>query len=161
MTVTFKQETLQKHKELSDKIKESLDVQGTTVKEKEAHSAYYGNLPDGITKKEVEDLAKYNSKYVTAAHVAVGEIASEIFVKDKAAQEVHAELGYFGKTDVIGITVNRTKTYQNHLAEKDEDKEVTKHLVMKTTVTSQSVKGYGLKSVREAMSEEFQGLFKK
>lgn len=161
MTVNFKADNLQKHKPLSSKIKEACVVDGTSIKETESHSAYYGNLPEGITKKEVEELAKYNSKFVTAAHVAVGEMASEIFVKDKNASEVNAQIGYFAKTDDISIAVSRSKIYQNHLAENEADKEVTKHLVMKTTVTSQSVKGYGLKSVRESMSEEFQGLFKK
>lgn len=161
MSVNFKTENLQKHKELSDNIRNSLTTEGTSVKEKEGHSAYYSNLPEGITSKTVEDIAKYNTKFVTAAHVAIGELASEVFVKDKSAQQVEAEIGFFGKQDKINITVDRSKTYQNHLAENDADKEVTKHLVMKTTVTSQSVKGYGLKAVRESMSEEFQGLFKK
>lgn len=161
MAVNFKTEALAKHKDLSNSIKDHLDVSGTTIKEKEPHSAYYANLPEGISKKEVEEIAKYNSKFVTAAHVAVGEMASEIFVKDKSASEVNATVGFFGKSDSIDITVNRSKTYQNHLATNEAEKEVTKHLVMKTTVTSQSVKGHGLKSVREAMSEEFQGLFKK
>jgi hypothetical protein len=161
MSVNFKTENLQKHKELSDKIRENLVAEGTLVKEKEPHLAYYDNLPEGVNQKQVEEIAKYNTKFVTAAHVAIGELASEVFVKDKTAQQVEAELGFFGKQDKINITVDRSKTYQNHLAENDADKEVTKHLVMKTTVTSQSVKGYGLKAVRESMSEEFQGLFKK
>ena len=111
--------------------------------------------------EHVEELAKYNSKFVTSAHVAVGELAADIFKQNKNIDQVEAQLGFFGKTDSIEIGVSRTKTYQNHLAERPEDKEITKHLVMKTTVTSQSIKGYGLKSVRESMSEEFQGMFSK
>ena len=161
MSVTFKSENLSKHKELSDKIKEALVAEGTSIKEPESHSAYFNNLPEGISRKEVEEVAKYNTKFVTAAHVAVAEVAANIFVNDKSAQEVNATVGFFGKSDSIDVTINRTKTYQNHLASNDDEKEVTKHLVMKTTVTSQSMKGYGLKSIRESMSEEFQGLFKK
>lgn len=161
MTVNFKSENVMKHKDLSDKIKSSLEVNGTTIKEKESHSAYLSNLPEGIERKHVEDLAKYNSKFVTSAHIAVGELAADIFKHDKSATQVEAQVGFFGKTDSIEVAVSRSKTYQNHLAERDEDKEITKHLVMKTTVTSQSVKGYGLKAVRDSMSEEFQGLFSK
>jgi len=161
MSVTFKSENLSKHKELSDKIKEALVVEGTSIKEAESHSAYFNNLPEGISRKEVEEVAKYNTKFVTAAHVALGEVAADVFVNDKSAQEVNATVGFFGKSDSIDVTINRNKTYQNHLASNDDEKEVTKHLVMKTTVTSQSMKGYGLKSIRESMSDEFQGLFKK
>lgn len=161
MSVVFKSENIQKYKPLADSIKEGLEVQGNTVKEKEPHSVYYANLPEGITKKEVEDLSKYNTKFITAAHVAVGEIASDIFQKDSAAMQVDASVGFFGKTDSIDLTVNRTRTYQNHLAENEADKEIVKHLVMKATVNTQSAKGYGVKSVKESMSEEFQGMFNK
>jgi len=159
MSVTFKADNIAKHKDLSDKIKEALVVEGPTIKESEPHSAYYSNLPEGLSRKEVEEVAKYNSKFVTAAHVAVGELASDVFVKDKDLNEVNASIGFFGKSDNIEINVSRSKTYQNHLASNEEEKEVTKHLVMKTIVTSQSMKGYGLKSIRESMSEEFQNLF--
>ena len=93
--------------------------------------------------------------------MAVGEVAADIFKKDKSVLEVNAHIGFFGKSDSIDIDVSRSKKYQNHLAEKDEDKEVTKHLVMKTTVETQSTKGLGLKSVRASMSEEFRDSFSK
>ena len=161
MSVNFKSENVQKYKELSDKIKETLTTQETSIKEKESHGAYYANLPEGFDRKAVEDLAKYNSKFVTAAHIAVGELATEIFKSKKSIDSVDAEMGYFGKADSINVAVVRTKTYQNHLAKEESEREVTKQLVMHTTVTSQSAKGYGLKAVREAMSEEFAGMFKK
>ena len=161
MTISFKAENLQRHKDLSDKIKTALVVEGSVVKEKEPHSAYLSNLPEGIGKKEVEELSKYNSKFVTATHVAVGEVAAEIFKADKKIDAIEAEVGYFGKSDTININVSREKTYQNHLAKDPSEKEVTKHLVMQSTITSQSVKGHGLKAVRDSMSEEFAGMFKK
>jgi len=161
MTVKFKSENIQKYRDLVDSIKDNLEVNGTNIKEKESHSAYYANLPEGITKTQVETISKYNSKFVTASHVAIGEMAADIFQKDKNAQQVYGSIGFFSKSDSIDITVNRSKTYQNHLAENEADKEVTKHLVMKAIVTTQSSKGYGVKSVKEAMSEEFQDMFKK
>lgn len=160
MAVTFKSENLEKHRELAYKIKENLVVEDTTIKEKEDHSAYYNNLPEGITKKEVEAISKYNSKFITSAHVAVGELAAEVFKDNKKAEEVNATIGYFGPQDNIEISVFREKTYQNHLA-KDGNTEVTKHLVMQTTVNSMSNKGLGLKAAREAMGQEFADMFKK
>ena len=159
--VDFKSDNVKKYKDLSDKIKGGLTVTGTAIKENESHSAYNANLPEGITPATVESLSKYNSRFLTASHIAVGELASGVFQADPAAQQVQASVGFFGKTDSIDITVNRQKVYQNHLAENDADKEITKHLVMKATVNTQSAKGYGVKAVKESMSEEFQGMFNK
>lgn len=161
MTVHFKSDNVQKHKDLADTIKSSLEVTGATIKEKEGHGAYYANLPEGVTRKEVEALSTYNGKFVTAAHVAVGELSAEIFHKDSKVDQVEASVGFFGKSDSVDISVSRSKTYQNHLADEGEDKDVVKHLVMKTTVSSQSAKGYGLKAVRDSMSKEFADSFKK
>ena len=159
--VNFKNQTVQRHKELADRIKDSLVVEDTSIKEKESHSAYYDNLPEGVDRKSVEEISKYNGKFITAAHVAIGELAADVFSKNKKAEEVNAEVGFFGKTDSVSVNVSREKTYTNHLAEGKESEEITKALVMKTTVTTQSAKGYGLKSVRASMSEEFSDLFKK
>jgi hypothetical protein len=159
--VNFKADNVQKHKNLSNQIKETLAVAGRTINEPEKHKAYYANLPEGQTQKSVEELSKYNSAFVTASHVAVGELATEIFMKDPDAQQVEASIGFFGKGDSIDMTVNRQKIYQNHLADNEADKEITKHLVIKATVTTQSAKGYGVKAVKESMSEEFVGMTKK
>lgn len=161
MAVNFKSENIQKYKELSDKIKDNLEVKDSVITEKEPHAAYYNNLPEGITKKIVDEISKYNSKFVTAAHVAVGELAADVFTKDKSIDTVEAEIGYFGKSDTINITTSREKVYQNHLAKEGEPKEVTKHLVMSTSINTISAKGYGLKAVRDSMTEEFSNMFKK
>lgn len=161
MSVKFTSENLQKHGELAGKIKAGLTVEGTTIKEKESHSAYIANLPEGHTAKSVEELSKYNGRFVTATHVAVGELAADIFKGNKSVDSVEAEIGYFGKNDSISINVAREKVFQNHLAKDPSEKEVVKNLVMHTTVSSSSVKGSGLKAVRDSMSEEFSGMFKK
>ena len=161
MSVQFKSETITKYHELSDKIKENLVVEDTTIKEKEPHKAYYDNLPEGLTKKVVEEVAKYNSKFVTAAHVAVAEVAADVFKSNPNVESLYAQLGYFGKNDNIDINVHREKVYQNHLAKNEEDKEIHKYLVMQTAITSSSVKGYGLKAVKDAISEEFASMFNK
>lgn len=161
MGINFKAENLQKHSELAAKIKSGLKVDGSSIKETESHSAYVANLPEGHTAKSVEELSKYNGRFVTATHVAVGELAAEVFKGNKSVDVVEAEIGYFGKSDAINISVARTKTFQNHLAKDPSEKEVVKHLVMQTTVSSSSIKGSGLKAVRDSMSEEFAGMFSK
>ena len=90
----------------------------------------------------------------------MGELGAEIFSDDSSINQVEAQVGFFGKNDHINMSILRQKTYKNNLAGDENNKEVTKHLVMKTTVTSQSVEGYGLKAVRESMSEEFKDMFK-
>lgn len=161
MSVNFTAENLQKYSKLSNAIKDTLKAEGATIKEEEAHSAYLANLPEGHDAKSVEELAKYNSRFVTATHIAVGEMAADIFKANKDIETVEAEVGYFGKNDSININVARSKTFQNHLAKDPSEREVVKHLVMQTTVTSSSIKGSGLKAVRDSMSEEFANMFKK
>lgn len=158
MAVNFKSDSLTKHKELSDKIKGGLTAEGSSIKEAESHSAYFGNLPEGIERKVVEDIAKYNNSFVAAAHVAIGEMAGDIFQADKKIDKVEAQVGFFGDKDKITATVNRSKTYRNNFAETEEDKELTKHLVISSTVHTS---GTGLKSIRNAMSEEFKDKFAK
>lgn len=158
MAVNFKTESLQKHKDLADKIKSGLVAEGSTIKEQESHSSYFGNLPEGLDRETVESVAKYNNDFVSAAHVAIGELSADLFRNDKEIDKVQAQVGFFGKRDKITATVNRSKTYKNNFAEKEEDKELTKHLVISSTVETS---GYGLKSIREAMSTEFAGKFAK
>jgi len=156
----FKADNLTKFKALADKIKATLEVENHAIKEAKSHTAYYDNLPEGHTRDTVAALSDYNSKFVTASHIAVGEIATGILAKDKKVDTIEAEIGMFGKNDHINITVNRSKTYNNFLAKDDQDKEITKHLVMTTSVSMHSAKGTALKSVKEAMGEEFHGKFK-
>ena len=155
MAITFKSEVTDKHAELARSIKEKLIVDGNSIKEEESHSAYFSNLPETLTRQAVDDVAKYNSRFVTAAHLAIGELAADVFVENKDAQEVNASIGFFGKTDNISVNVLRSKTYQNHLAKEGEPQEVTKALVMKTNVTMQSASGYGLKPLRDEISQQF------
>lgn len=158
MSVHFKDERLQKHQPLAGKIKESLKVEGPAIKEEESHKAYFDNLPEGIDKATVENVAKYNQSFVSAAHVAVGEIAAEQFNSNSDLSRMDAEVGFFGKRDSVSITVHREKEFRNNFAEKEEDKTLKKHLVMNSSVSSSD---YGLKSVRDAMSEEFSNSFAK
>ena len=158
MSVHFKADQLQKHRPLSDKIKESLEVTGSAIRETESHKAYFDNLPEGVDKTIVENVAKYNQNYVAAAHVAVGEIAADQFNTNKELTRMDAKVGFFGKRDSIELTAHRTKEFRNNFAENENDKTITKNLVINSSVSSSD---YGLKSIRDAMSEEFTNSFAK
>lgn len=162
MSVHFEDEKLAKNKELSDRIKAGLEVDGAKIKEKEKHKTYFDNLPEGLTEQTVKDMSEYNNKYVLGAHVAVGELAAEVFVKDKEIDLVDANVGFFGPKDKITMTVRRSKEYNgrspNSKDDADKDLKVTKHLVMLSEVETS---GSGIKKIREAMSAEFKDRFVK
>lgn len=152
MAITFNNEKLDKHRELADAIKSGLETNGSNIVEKEGHGAYYANLPEGVDKKQVEAVAKYNNNFVLASHIAIGETAADMFKKDKSLERVDAEVGFFGKRDKIQTTVHREKTYTNSMAKTPEEATITKHLVMTPKIETG---GYGLKGIRAALSEEF------
>lgn len=158
MAVNFKTESLLKHVDLTTKIKENLVVEGATIKESEPHFSYFQNLPEEVTKEQVEALAKYNNKFVTSTHIAVGELAADAMLANAEITRMDAKVGFFGARDSVEVTVHREKTYTNNFAKSDEDKELRKNLVMNTTI---STSGYGLKAVKDSMSEEAKGLFNK
>ena len=172
MAVVFKSDNVQKYSDIKDSIKAGLKVEDiangskhANIVEVEDHNAYYSNLPDGHTKKTVDELSKYNVRFANAAVIAVAEVAADVFLENKSVDTVDAKIGYFGSRDSIEPTVSRTKTYQNRLVDPEnpgaEPAEITKDLVIKTTISTLSGDGYGLKAVRESMSREFSDLLKK
>lgn len=158
MAVKFNSESLKKHSDLAEKIKSTLNVEGTSIKEEESHKAYFDNLPEGVDRETVENVAKYNQNFVAAAHLAVGEIAAQEFNENKDVERLDARVGFFGKRDNVEMTVHRQKTYRNNFAENEADKELKKHLVINSSVSSSD---FGLKPIRDAMSEEFASSFAK
>lgn len=158
MTVNFKTDSLKKHEPLTGEIKKSLTVEGSTIKETESHFAYFQNLPEQISKEQVETLAKYNNQFVQSSHIAVGELATEAMLANPDLTRMDAKLGFFGPRDSVEMTVHRDKTYRNNFAENEEDKELKKSLVMNTSINTS---GYGLKAIKDSMSEEAKGLFAK
>jgi hypothetical protein len=161
MTTEFKTKNIDKYREMVDSIKDHLEVHNGTIKEKEFHSAYDDTLPEGIDKETIEKVSKHNNAFNLATHIALGEVATDIFLEDKSVESVTAEVGYFGSNDKIQSTIHREKEYINHMAKDGEPNKINKNLVFNTTVVSVSNKGYGLKSIKKAMSEEFKELFNK
>lgn len=156
MSVTFKNETVSKHRELADVIKGNLTVDGTVIKEKEAHLAYNSSLPEGLTPETVKAVAKHNANFIKAAHVAIGETAASVFTKDKAADKITGQLGFNAPSDSLHFTAERSRVYPNPQAGEGEPTKVTKHLVLTMT---DDIRGQSVKSLRDAMSEEFKNQF--
>ncbi len=161
MAVNFKASNIEKNRDLIDAVKKTLTVENEAIKEKVSHQAYEENLPEGVTMDQVKKLTKYHNKLIPAYHVAVGEMAADIFLEKPSCNVVPASIGFFGENDTVDIEVSRKKTFTNQWAEKEEDKKVDKYLCMKTNVTIQSSHGHGVKSLRDAMSKEFEDMFKK
>lgn len=156
MTVRFTSEAIEKHRGLADAIKSGLGVEGTVIKEKESHSAYNANLPDGITPDTIKAVSKYNGSFVKAAHVAIGETAAEIFKSDKSVDKVTASMGYFAPSDSLNFTAERSRVYPNPQAGADDPAKITKNLVLTMT---DDIRGQSVKSLRDAMSAEFTNKF--
>ena len=156
MTVNFKNEAVGKHREMADVIKGNLVVEGTVIKEKEEHMAYNATLPEGLTPDTVKAVAKHNANFIKASYVAVGETAAGVFVKDKATDKVTAQLGYNAPSDSLQFTAERSRVYPNPQAGEGEPTKVTKNLVLTMT---DDIRGQSVKSLRDAMSEEFKNQF--
>lgn len=156
--VIFANEKITEHRCLADSIKSNLQVDSTVISEKEVHSSYNANLPDGITPDTVTELSKYNGRFSKAAHVAVMETAAEVFNAHKDISKVEAKLGYFAAGDSMKLTVSREKTYTNNFAAEGAPKNITKYL---ETVETVELKGMSVKSLKQSMSAEFQEKFVK
>lgn len=143
-----------KFQTLADSITENLDVKGNVVTEKEPHKPYYDNLPEGVTVELVETISDYNSKFITASHVAVGQLAADIFRNEKDVHAVHGQIGFNGKNDNIEISVDRSKTYRAGFGPNDNGT-VTKNLCMTASVNTKSTTGHHIDSVRKAMQTAY------
>jgi len=93
----------QNYRELVNKIKENLEVQDGSIKEKNIHAVYDQNLPDGITPDMIKTIAEYNKVFMDAAYTAVGEIAAELFKNVYRRNVVNTSIGFFGPGDTINI----------------------------------------------------------
>lgn len=156
MSVRFNGEAIDKHRDLADAIKNGCAVDGSTIKETESHSAYNANLPEGLTPATIKEVARYNTNFVKAAHVAVGELSADIMSKDKTVDKCTAQLGFFAPGDTLGFTAERSRMYPNPQAAEGEPNKVTKHLVLTMTT---DIRGQSVKSIRDTMSESFKNQF--
>lgn len=157
MSVRFNGEIVEKSRELADAIKAGCEVKGNHISEKESHSAYNAHLPEGFTPDSIKELGKYHANYVRAAHIAAGELSADIFKKDSNAKTATMSVGYFVPTDGLNFTVERSRQYPNPQAGDGSEDKITKDLVITMGATH---KANSVKSLRNAMSEQFKNSFK-
>ncbi|WP_396190493.1 hypothetical protein [Flavobacterium sp.] len=150
--VVFTSDAIDKVRDIADSIKSGVQNASGHFTETDSHSAYNAHLPEGVTPAVVKEVASYNSRFIKAAHVAVGELAGTQFAGDKHAQRVTARVGYFAPTDNLDFTAERQRSYPNPQAKDGEDARVTKSLVLTMT---EDVRGHTVKSLRDTMSEQF------
>lgn len=160
MSVTFKNESLAKHRALADSVKATLVRDGVQIVEKESHGAYNANLPEGITPETVKSITKYNGAYLKASSLAVGEFSAEIFNKDKKVTELTAKIGFQGPGDSYQFSIDREREFPiprgRDEAEDAPRRKTTKHLHIERTV---ELSGTSIKSVSSVLSEEFKDRF--
>lgn len=156
--VIFTHDIATKNRSLVDSIKGNLQHEGAVIKEKTVHQAYDQNLPEGLTPEIIKELSHYNGTFANATRVAIGEMAAEIFNADKEVNRVEGSVGYFAHGDSMNVTVDRTRKYVNPKTTGEDDKTVTKHLVI---TDSFELKGASYKSLKDSMSTEFANTFSK
>lgn len=160
MSVTFKNESLAKHRVLADQIKSSLQIDGRQIVEKESHAAYNANLPEGITPDTIKQISKYNGQFLKAATIAVGEMAAAEFKANKDVDELTATVGFQAPGDAYTFTVDRKRSFPVPHG-KDEPENAPRRTVNKMLHIERTVQisGTSIKSVSSVMSEEFAGMF--
>jgi len=159
-SVQFKNDPVGKFRDLADAIKNNTVRDGAVITEKEVNASYNSHLPEGVTPDTVKAISKYNSQYLKASTLAVGELAAEAFLEDKSLQSVTATIGFQAPGDAYKFSVDRSREFPVPRA-KGEDpstpqKKVTKHLHIERTV---EITGQSIKSVSSVMSEEFKDRF--
>ena len=93
-SVQFKNDPVGKFRDLADAIKNNTVRDGAVITEKETNASYNSHLPEGVTPDTVKAISKYNSQYLKASTLAVGELAAEAFLEDKNLQSVTATIGF-------------------------------------------------------------------
>lgn len=153
--------SIQKYENLANKIKEGMkyDKENNVINEVEEHSVYNKNLPEGVTPEVIKNITNYNSEFINAAHIAVGDMAADIFKQNKNIENTTANIGFFGPKDSISITANRKMEFTNSFAKPGEEQTVVKNLHLKGVVEIKSNNGIGLKKIKEEISQTFAGRF--
>ena len=164
MSVIFKNDKVTEHRASVDKIKAALqrgdnNTKGAaTFKEAEPHTAYNACLAEGLTPEIIEKVSQNNQAFAKATHIAVAELAGDVFVADPNIDKVVASVGYFGGNSSLITSVDRSKEYPNIKAGEGEPTKITKHLVVSQ---DEDIRGHGLKSLKDSLSAEFKDSFLK
>lgn len=149
-TPTLTAEVLALSKKMQEKL--AYDKAATAVTEsKEGTSLYDENLPDGFTPPMVKTIKDYDATFIAAGLHAAGTLIAGAMAKDKKLERATAELR-MGHKDSVSFTVDRSKTYSNHLV--GDGQEVTKYGVATTVYDVRAGRNAGqLKAARLEIGE--------
>lgn len=154
--VTFTHNSITKHRDLADAIKENLNVVvvGTVANltEKVDHEMFDKHLPDGITPQMISELSKYHGDFNRSQYVAVTETAADIFNAHADVKIVEAKVGVFAHGDHCDMTVERSHAFLNNKAKEGEPTHTLRHLYVTESTT---YKGSSFKTLKKAISEEY------
>jgi hypothetical protein len=139
--------------DLADKIAAHLTVDSATGVGTESCNNYNAHLPDGLTPEIVQQVAEYDTDFVAASGLAFGRKVIEAMGTNEALNRASIEMQGGGRFDRVAHTMDRSKTYTNHLGGTKE--QIEKHGVLTTTLTTQAAKPTGdLRSVRLTLQEQ-------
>jgi hypothetical protein len=95
-------------RELTDNIKNTTQIKsdGTAIVDPET---YVKNLPTGLTKEIVQDVRAYDTRFLAASALAVGELSEPVMKKHQALESVTAVFPMTGKDDMT-VQYDRTRT---------------------------------------------------
>ena len=98
--------------ELSEKIKASIAVDGTTGVGSEKADTYYDNLPEGLTKEIDTAVDDYRGLYIPAAVKAAGDLHVEALAGNKKLNQATTQLKVGAYND-LSVVTDRSKVFSN------------------------------------------------
>ena len=103
------------YEDLVNTIKDSLeaDSEKGVIKPKEGSNPYVDSLPEGLTKKVVKEVEKYQADYVAAATIAATEMAGDILAENKSLEAVKAEVPFAVGRGSMEVRVDRERSFRN------------------------------------------------
>lgn len=126
-------------KDLAEALKKDLTVNkdGTT---EVAADTYIKNMPEGVTEEMAKAVQSYNTNFIAAATLAVGETSIPVMKKNKDLERVSAVFPTIGK-DNVSVVFDRVRenSFTNPQTKERE-------LVIKNGATTVGYEVYGAKS---------------
>lgn len=155
MAVTFKGERIDKYEAVTAEYTNNFEKneKGIYV-EKERMAPIYANLPEGVTKKQYEEIKKVEDACFNAAHISLAQSAANDFKNDPELQEVVGEF-QIGPNNRTKVAIARSKSYPNpqHKENPELPAEITKHLQVRT---SSKNKGRDYEAIRRELSTRYE-----
>lgn len=142
-------ELKQSTKDLASHIQDALSIDAKTGVVTLADGTYVKHLPEGVSESSVRKLQDYNSEFIAAAALAVGEAGVPVLKKNKDLEKLDLEATTVGK-DSIGVVFARSR--EDRVP--GTDKTVTQYGAVRATMTNYSTKPVGqFKAVKDHLND--------